>query len=84
MKNPHAVALGKRGGKARAEKTTPEQRKQWAASGGKVRAKRHSKAELREWAKLGGRPKMPWSQLNEGGKRARKYRQEKSAKGDKQ
>lgn len=55
-KNPHAVALGKRGGKARAAKTTPELRKEWARLGGLSRAKRHSKKELTKWAKMGGRP----------------------------
>ena len=55
--NPHAVALGKLGGMARARKTTPEQRKEWAALGGDARAKKHSKKQLIEWAKMGGRPK---------------------------
>lgn len=57
MKNRHAVALGKIGGRARAKATTPEQRKQWAALGGLARAKRHTKAELSRWARMGGRPK---------------------------
>jgi hypothetical protein len=56
-KNPHAAALGKLGGKARAINTTPEQRKQWASLGGLARAKRHTKAELSEWGHMGGRPK---------------------------
>jgi len=56
-KNPHAVALGKLGAKARTEKTSPADRKKWARMGGKARAKRHSKGELSKWAKLGGRPK---------------------------
>jgi hypothetical protein len=55
-KNPHAQALGKLGGKARVEKTTAEQRKQWARLGGLTRAKRHTKQELSAWAKMGGRP----------------------------
>ena len=55
-KSPHAVALGKLGGKARAQKTTPEQRKAWARLGGLARARKHSKEELSQWAKLGGRP----------------------------
>lgn len=55
-KNLHAVALGKRGGKARAKKTTSAQRKEWARLGGLSRAKRHSKQELTKWAKMGGRP----------------------------
>ena len=55
-KNPHAAALGKLGGKARARKTTLEERKAWARLGGLARAKRHSKQQLTEWAKMGGRP----------------------------
>jgi hypothetical protein len=55
-KNPHAVALGKRGGRARLKKTTSAQRKEWARLGGLSRAKRHSKQELTKWAKMGGRP----------------------------
>ena len=55
-KNPHAVALGRIGGKKRAEKTTPEQRKAWARLGGLARVKGHSKEELSKWAKMGGRP----------------------------
>jgi hypothetical protein len=56
MKNIHAVALGKLGGKARSERTTPEQRSQWAKLGGLARAERHSAAELSRWARMGGRP----------------------------
>jgi hypothetical protein len=56
MKNPNAVALGKRGGKARIKKTTAEQRKEWARLGGLARAARHPKKKLSRWAKLGGRP----------------------------
>lgn len=56
VKNPHAVALGKKGGKKRAEKTTTEQRRTWARLGGLARARRHSKKELSKWAKMGGRP----------------------------
>lgn len=55
-KNPNAVALGKLGGKARAAKTTAEQRRLWARMGGLARARNHSRAELSRWAKLGGRP----------------------------
>jgi hypothetical protein len=55
MKNPHAVALGKLGGKNRAKKTSAEQRKEWARQGGIARAKRYSKATLSKWAKKGGR-----------------------------
>lgn len=57
MKNPHAVALGRLGGEARAKTTSPDQRKEWARLGGMARAKRHTKEELSGWAKLGGRPK---------------------------
>ena len=55
-KNPHAVALGRRGGRARVKKTTSAQRKEWARLGGLARAKRHSEKELSKWAKMGGRP----------------------------
>jgi hypothetical protein len=37
MKNPHAQALGALGGKARASKLTPEQRKEIAKKGGLAR-----------------------------------------------
>lgn len=57
MKNPHAVALGKLGGKRRAKKTTAEERKEWARLGGLSRAKKYPKATLSKWAKKGGRPK---------------------------
>ena len=56
MKNPNAVALGKRGGKARKKKTTAKQRKEWARLGGLARAAKHAKEKLSRWAKLGGRP----------------------------
>jgi general stress protein YciG len=56
MKNPHAAALGQLGGEARANMTSPEQRKEWARLGGMARAERHSKAEMSEWGKKGGRP----------------------------
>lgn len=52
MKNPHAVALGKLGGKARVQSTTPEQRKEWAGLGGKARAENLSTAERKRIAKL--------------------------------
>jgi hypothetical protein len=46
-KNPHAVALGKlggsKGGKARAEKLTPEQRKEIATKAAKKRWEKHKK-----------------------------------------
>jgi len=57
MKNPHAVALGKLGGKARSKKTSAELRKEWARLGGLARAKKYPKSRLRTWAKKGGRPK---------------------------
>ena len=57
MKNPHAVALGKLGGEARANKTSPEKRKEWARLGGLARVAKHTKKELSRWGKMGGRPK---------------------------
>ena len=65
-KNPHAAALGKLGGKARAKATTPEQRKEWARLGGLARAKRHGKAELSKWAGMGGRPKASKKSTSKG------------------
>lgn len=56
MKNAHAIALGRLGGKGRAKKTSAEERKEWARKGGLARAKRYSKAMLSKWAKKGGRP----------------------------
>ena len=55
-KNEHAVALGRLGGKARAVRTTSEQRRMWARKGGLARARKHSQSELSRWARLGGRP----------------------------
>jgi hypothetical protein len=46
---------------------------------GSVRNRRKAEAS-RQNGHLGGRPKMPWGQLSEAGKRARKRRAEKSAK----
>jgi len=66
MKNPHAVALGGLGGKARIQKTTKVQRQEWARLGGLARAERHGKAELSKWGKKGGRPAK--SDLKGGGK----------------
>ena len=37
-KNPHAVALGRRGGKARLVKMTPESRQEVARAGGHAKA----------------------------------------------
>jgi hypothetical protein len=56
MKNPHAVALGKLGGKARLENTTPEQRAKWAGLGGKARLKNTTPEQRSKWARMGGRP----------------------------
>jgi len=56
MKNPHAVALGKAGGKSRAKHTSAEERREWAKLGGLARAKKYPKALLSKWAKQGGRP----------------------------
>jgi hypothetical protein len=56
MANPHAVALGRLGGKRRAKTTSAEERKEWARLGGLARAKRYAKATLSKWAKKGGRP----------------------------
>ncbi len=55
-KNPHAVALGRLGGKALARKMTPKQRQAWARLGGLTRSRKYSKEQLSRWAKLGGRP----------------------------
>jgi general stress protein YciG len=56
MKNPHAVALGKLGGKARIAQMAPEQVKEWGRLGGLARAERHTKEEISRWGKMGGRP----------------------------
>jgi hypothetical protein len=56
MKNPHAIALGKLGGKARVENTTPEQRSKWAKLGGEARLKNTTPEQRTKWAKMGGRP----------------------------
>ena len=54
-KDPHAVELGRKGGKASIEGRTAEQREQFARQGGKVggraRAKALTKAERAEIAK---------------------------------
>jgi hypothetical protein len=65
MKNLNAVALGTLGGEARAQSTTPEQRRAWARLGGIARASQHSEKELSNWGKLGGRPRKE----TKGGKR---------------
>jgi hypothetical protein len=51
-KNPNAVALGKLGGKARAEKLSPEQRAEIARSAGLARNIKLSAAKRSEIAKL--------------------------------
>jgi hypothetical protein len=56
VKNPHAVALGKLGGKSRVRQTSAEERKEWARRGGLARAKKYPKAMLSKWAAKGGRP----------------------------
>jgi hypothetical protein len=55
MKNPHAVVLGKLGGKGRAKKTSAKERQEWARLGGLARARKYPKATLTKWAKKGGR-----------------------------
>jgi hypothetical protein len=56
MKNTHAVALGKLGGKARIAQMGPDELRAWARLGGLARAARHPKEQLSRWAKMGGRP----------------------------
>lgn len=51
-KNPHARALGKLGGKARAEILSEAQRAEIASKGGKARAANLSAAELSRIGKL--------------------------------
>jgi hypothetical protein len=58
MKNPHAAALGKLGGRASSALLTPEQRRERASSGGKARwanASAEDKAEharkMQAWRK---------------------------------
>ena len=58
-KNPHAVALGRLGGKARDKGMTPKEREEFARRGGLARSKKLSKDELskigKKAGKLGGR-----------------------------
>lgn len=52
-KNPHAVALGRNGGRARARKLTAEQRTESARLAGKARAKQRAEEgnkSLRDFA----------------------------------
>ncbi len=51
-KNPHAQALGRLGGKARAEILSEAQRAEIASKGGKARAANLSAAELSRIGKL--------------------------------
>jgi hypothetical protein len=51
-KNPHAQALGKLGGKARAETLSEAERAEIASKGGKARAANLSAAELSRIGKL--------------------------------
>jgi hypothetical protein len=51
-KNPNAVALGKLGGKARAEKLSPERRSEIARKAGNARTSRLSAMERSQIAKL--------------------------------
>jgi hypothetical protein len=55
MKDPHAIASGKLGGKGRLERTTPEQRSKWAKLGGEARLKNATPEQRSKWAKFGGR-----------------------------
>lgn len=50
-KNPHAQALGKLGGSARAKRLSPAQMTKIASEGGKARARKLSAAQLSEIAK---------------------------------
>jgi len=50
--NPHAVALGKLGGKARAAKLSPAERSAIASKAGKARSSKLTKAERVRIAKL--------------------------------
>ena len=52
-KNPHAVALGRLGGRQRAENLTPVQRRKIASNAGKTRTKKLSAEERRRIAMLG-------------------------------
>ncbi|MBZ5632272.1 MAG: hypothetical protein LAO55_04015 [Acidobacteriia bacterium] len=58
-KNPHAVALGRLGAKARNEALTPEEREEIARRGGLARYQKLSKDELskigKKAGKIGGR-----------------------------
>ena len=53
-KNPHAVALGKRGGQRRAEVLSEDQRREIARKAGETSMENRSPAERQEFARLGG------------------------------
>ena len=50
-KNPHAVALGSLGGRARAKSLSPEERAEIAGQGGKARFAKMSAEERSRYAK---------------------------------
>ena len=52
-KNPHAVALGRLGGKQRAKALSQEERSRIASKAGQARSKKLSKAERKRIAMLG-------------------------------
>jgi|SRR5271156_5915528 len=53
--NPHAVALGKLGGKARLTALTPQQRQEIARKAGRARADQLSAKRRKEIAAMGGK-----------------------------
>jgi hypothetical protein len=57
-KNPAAIALGKLGGRARAEVLTPAERSEIASKGGEARAKKLSAAERKRISILAVRAKL--------------------------
>ena len=54
-KNPHAVALGRRGGKRRAEVLSSSERREIAHKAGLARVAKASAAELAAPGKIGGK-----------------------------
>lgn len=54
-KNPHAVALGRRGGRRRAEVLSKEERREIARKAGEVSMENRSPTEREEFARMGGR-----------------------------
>lgn len=71
VKQVHEAArlLGKRGGDRTLERHGRDQLKRWGERGA-------------EFGKLGGRPPKPWDQLSEGGKYARRRREERTIQGE--